>query len=182
MAVYLDLLNVDPLIECEAPAMLTSLGSIFKLAGVTDQEDGKFANMHVLHAMNGGNPLTMTTTVAPNQGTGTGEPAQADGFHPVGRRGRPDPPKQRTRTGQASSPSNRFSPLEDLSDNQMQTPIQSPKGEDGKSKSLVDQRACTRSSEEKQCNGTAMEQNLQEARNDVENLPDLNQTPARSAK
>ncbi|KAL3700211.1 hypothetical protein R1sor_018233 [Riccia sorocarpa] len=57
MAVWLDLVNLDPMIEGVGPELLGTLGKVLQLAGVTDSNDGKFANVRGCVLMDMSQPL-----------------------------------------------------------------------------------------------------------------------------
>ncbi|KAL3694930.1 hypothetical protein R1sor_008581 [Riccia sorocarpa] len=69
MAVWLDLLNIDPMIEGEAMEMLASLGEVIQLAGVTDTADGKFANIRGCVVMDMTQPLPTALKLHMNNST-----------------------------------------------------------------------------------------------------------------
>ncbi|KAL3690145.1 hypothetical protein R1sor_016454 [Riccia sorocarpa] len=57
MAVWLDLLNVDPMMEGVGKSLLASLGTILQVAGVTDKQKGTFANIRGCVLMDMTKPL-----------------------------------------------------------------------------------------------------------------------------
>ncbi|KAL3685721.1 hypothetical protein R1sor_003743 [Riccia sorocarpa] len=57
MAVWLDLLNVDPMMEAVGTSLLGSLGSVLQVAGVTEKQEGKFANIRGCILMDMTQPL-----------------------------------------------------------------------------------------------------------------------------
>ncbi|KAL3676799.1 hypothetical protein R1sor_026747 [Riccia sorocarpa] len=57
MAVWLDLLNVDPMMEGVGPTLLGSMGSVLQVAGVTEKQEGKFANIRGCVLMDMTKPL-----------------------------------------------------------------------------------------------------------------------------
>ncbi|KAL3697780.1 hypothetical protein R1sor_011856 [Riccia sorocarpa] len=64
MAVWLDLQNVDPVIESEGKAMLATLGEVIQIAGTTTELEGKFAHVRGCVLMDMTKPLpTVMRTV-----------------------------------------------------------------------------------------------------------------------
>ncbi|KAL3682904.1 hypothetical protein R1sor_000926 [Riccia sorocarpa] len=57
LAVWLDLLNVDPMVEDVAHELLETLGTVLQMAGVTESMEGKFANIRGCVLMDVSKPL-----------------------------------------------------------------------------------------------------------------------------
>ncbi|KAL3684532.1 hypothetical protein R1sor_002554 [Riccia sorocarpa] len=66
MACWLDLKNVDPLIEDEATSMLSTLGEVVRVAGVTEKQEGKFPNIRGCVLMDMTKPLPIVMKIALN--------------------------------------------------------------------------------------------------------------------
>ncbi|KAL3686508.1 hypothetical protein R1sor_009082 [Riccia sorocarpa] len=63
---WLDLVNVDPLLESEAGKMLESLGSVIRMAGVTTQNESKFSNVRGCLLLDMTKPLLTALKVVMN--------------------------------------------------------------------------------------------------------------------
>ncbi|KAL3697960.1 hypothetical protein R1sor_012036 [Riccia sorocarpa] len=67
MACWVDLLNLDPMIESTGRDLLGSLGPVLQMAGVTDKEEGKFANIRGCVLLDMTKPLPTTLILNLNQ-------------------------------------------------------------------------------------------------------------------
>ncbi|KAL3701001.1 hypothetical protein R1sor_019023 [Riccia sorocarpa] len=66
MACWLDLLNVDPMLEGEGESMLGSLGQVLQMAGTNEAKEGKFAHVRGCVLMDMTKPLPTVLTVMLN--------------------------------------------------------------------------------------------------------------------
>ncbi|KAL3698382.1 hypothetical protein R1sor_012458 [Riccia sorocarpa] len=83
MACWLDLVDVDPLLEGESLNLLQTFGDVIQSAGTTERFESKFANCHERGHIARVCPLTTTTTVLQPRST---ETVDGEGYTEVARK------------------------------------------------------------------------------------------------
>ncbi|KAL3678873.1 hypothetical protein R1sor_021829 [Riccia sorocarpa] len=189
MACWLDLVDVDPLIEDEAMNMMSTIGEVIRLTGVTERQEGKFPNIRGCVLLDMTKPLpTVLKTVLNNQITAVNGGEQGgeqvsdknsagDGFQTVPSKGRkgdsgvpkgPDKPES----------SNRFDILMELNEEENQgTEEVNHQGQIAKTDSGTGPEA---EGPQAKKGGAEMNLNLPAGAGVEADVPDLNTTPEQS--